>query len=264
MRIYTASAPGKVILLGEHAVNRRQAALATAVNLRVLCTVNVRHDDVYSFRFGTLESTTTRSEMERFRQEVDSCRESGDHEGLRARTAGDFFAPTRYALARLAERAALPGLDAEWRSELPVGSGLGSGAAASASLLQAVSDASGVALSPRQVAELAWHGDIVAHGGVASGLDSGASALGGLTLYSLQYGPRVLSDVAAPALVIGDTGVQAHTREVNSRVRALLAAHPARAHLFREIGLLVEEAVRALALGNMETLGGLLNLNQLV
>jgi mevalonate kinase len=105
---------------------------------------------------------------------------------------------------------------------------------------------------------------VVAHGGVASGLDSGASALGGLTLYTLTDGPRALPyDLALP-LVIGYTGVQANTAEINTRVRHWLAAHPARMHLFAEIGLLVRQAQVALATQDRATLGHLLNLNQLI
>lgn len=262
--LYSASAPGKAILLGEHGVNRHQPAIATAVGLRTFCHIRVREDDIYTFRWQGQHSQATRQEIEIFRSELDDLRQADDHEQLRSRTAGDFFAPSRYVLAHMAERRHLPGLEVEWCSELPIGSGLGSGAAANASLIRAAASAVAWEIAIEEIADLAWHGDVVAHGGVASGLDSGTCALGGITLYTLQHGPRRLSDVAAPKLVIGDTRVQARTGEVNSRVRAKVAAHPARAHLFREMGLLVEEAMRALLLGDMATLGGLLNLNQLV
>jgi len=48
--------------------------------------------------------------------------------------ARDFFAPTRYVLAHVVEQVGGPGLNIEWRSSVPISSGLGSGAAASTSM----------------------------------------------------------------------------------------------------------------------------------
>ena len=42
MSAIVSSAPGKVILFGEHAVNRHQPALATAIDLRVVCRASNR------------------------------------------------------------------------------------------------------------------------------------------------------------------------------------------------------------------------------
>jgi mevalonate kinase len=46
------SAPAKVILFGEHGVNRQQPALATAVDLRLFCQVTTRSDEIYSLLSG--------------------------------------------------------------------------------------------------------------------------------------------------------------------------------------------------------------------
>ena len=45
-----SSAPAKIILFGEHGVNRQQPALATAVDLRTYCRVTRRYDERYSLR----------------------------------------------------------------------------------------------------------------------------------------------------------------------------------------------------------------------
>ena len=49
--VYT-SAPAKIILFGEHGVNRQQPALATAADLRTYCRVQPRGDAAYSLRGG--------------------------------------------------------------------------------------------------------------------------------------------------------------------------------------------------------------------
>jgi mevalonate kinase len=257
------SAPAKVIFFGEHGVNRQQPALATAVDLRLYCHITTQADDHYHFRSGDRQESYSRADLLADKTAIDELRLTQNYDAIRER-ARAFFAPTRYVLAHVIARYGGPGLSIEWRSTLPVGSGLGSGAAAAGAMALAAGRAAGYELTPIDVAFLAWQGDVVAHGGVASGLDSGASALGGLTLYTLTDGPRALPyDLALP-LVIGYTGVQANTAEINTRVRHWLATHPARMHLFAEIGLLVRQAQVALATQDRATLGHLLNLNQLI
>jgi mevalonate kinase len=257
------SAPAKVIFFGEHGVNRQQPELATAVDLRLTCHVTPHADDQYHLRAGDRRESYSRADLLAYKTAIDELRLTQNYDAIRER-ARAFFAPTRYVLAQVIARYGGPGLSIEWRSTLPVGSGLGSGAAASAALALAVGHAASATLTPTEVAFLAWQGDVIAHGGVASGLDSGASALGGLTLYTLADGPLPLPyDLPLP-LVIGYSGVQANTAEINTRVRHWLAAHPERMHLFAEIGLLVRQAQVALATHDRATLGHLFNLNQLI
>jgi mevalonate kinase len=257
------SAPGKVILFGEHGVNRQQPALATAVDLRLYCRVTPKDDDHYSFRSGDRRETISRVDLLAFKRKIDQLRQAESLDEIRA-GAQEFFAPARYVLAHVVERVGGPGLEIEWQSNLPIGSGLGSGAAASSSLALAVFRAVGYNTASQEIAFLAWQGDIIAHGGIASGLDSGACALGGLTRYTLINGPEPLPYQASLPLVIGDTRVQANTAEINTRVRRWLAARPARKHLFAEMGLLVQHGLAALAANDLVTLGHLLNLNQLL
>lgn len=259
----TTSAPAKIILFGEHGVNREQPALAAAVDLRVRCRLSRRSDMTYTFRSGERAETVTRREVLAFKREVDELRETGDLDAIRER-ARDFWAPPRYVLGHVLERYGGPGVDVAWQSKVPIGSGLGSGAAAFAALAQGAIALGGQEPEPEEVAFLAWQGDVIAHGGVASGLDSGACALGGLSLYTLKEGPQALPLNEPLPVVIGDTLVSANTAEVNTRVRRWLGAHPARIHLFEEMGLLAREAMQALRVGDLARIGHLMNLNQLV
>ena len=264
MTTITTSAPAKVILLGEHGVNRGQPALATALEVRVRCRVAARSDDRYALRSDDRSEIVDYGDLRVYKAEVDQLRRRDALDELRARTRDDFFAPARYVLAHVAERVNLPGLAAAWESSLPIGSGLGSGAAATTSLALAAMSIAGHTPEPRDLAFLAWQGDVIAHGGVASGLDSGTIALGGVTRYTLEDGSQPLACRAPLPLVIGDSGVRADTAEVNTRVRVGLSHHPARAHLFAEMGLLVRHALEAIAVGDLDALGQLMNLNQLL
>jgi mevalonate kinase len=263
MTAFVASAPGKVILLGEHAVNRAQPALAAAIDRRVWCRVVPRPDDVFLFRRDGGNETCTRQALFTEKAAIAGLRTSGALDELRGQTADDFFAPARYVLAHVAERYDIPGLEIEWRSDVPIGAGIGSGAAASNAMAFAAIRTSGHTPDPAEIAFLAWQGDVIAHGGVASGLDSGASALGGITRYTLAGGPDVVSSEPI-TLVVTDTGVQAKTSEVNTRVRRHLEAQPASMRLFAGIGLLVQEAEAALDSGDLVRLGRLMTIDQLI
>jgi mevalonate kinase len=257
------SAPAKIILFGEHGVNRQQPALATAIDLRLTCRVTVRGDDRYHFQSEQIQGEWDRGALLAFKAEIDALRQAQAYETIRQQ-ARDFFAPTRYVLAHVVAQHGGPGLSVEWRSALPTGGGLGSGAAASAALALAAGHATGKTLTPGEVAWFAWQGDIIAHGGIASGLDSGASAVGGLIRYTLADGPQPLPVQVTLPMVIGNTGVRAKTAEVNTRVRTWLADHPERMHLFQEMGLLERQAEVALANHDLPTLGHWMNLNQLL
>lgn len=262
MRIIT-SAPAKVILFGEHGVNRQQPALATAIDLRLRCHVQTRPDARYHFRSGERGEQIDRAGLLAYKARIDRLRQAQALDEIRQQ-ARDFFAPTRYVLAHVVEQHSGPGLEIEWRSTLPTGGGLGSGAAAAAALALAAAQAAGQDCPATQIALWAWQGDIIAHGGVASGLDSGASAVGGLIRYTLTDGPQPLNIQTTLCIVIGNTGVQANTAEVNTRVRTWLADHPERMHLFQEMGWLERQAEAALASHDLATVGQLMNLNQLI
>ncbi len=263
MTTIITSAPAKVILFGEHGVNRQQPALATAVDLQLRCRVTVRADGSYLLRAGRLHRHFGRAGLLAYKREIDELRQRQALDEIRQQ-AREYFAPTKYVLAHVVEQFGGPGLEVEWESALPSGGGLGSGAAASAALALAAGVAAGVKLTAQQVAWLAWQGDVIAHGGVASGLDSGASALGGLIRYTLADGPHLLPVQLRLPLVVGNTGVRAKTAEVNTRVRTWLAEHPERMHLFEEMGLLEAQAEGALAGHDFARFGHLMNLNQLL
>ena len=257
-----ASAPAKVILLGEHAVNRGQEALATAVGLRVRCDVERLAEPVAVLVAGEVERRIPLDELERFAAGVDALRAAGDVAAV-GRLAGDFLAPARYALAGLARRVALPGLRACWDSELPVGAGLGSGAAAAAALVAAAAELAGEPLAPPVVAELAARADVIAHGGVASGLDAGASAFGGVIRYAVDGGARPVGLGAPMTLVVAHTGVAADTASVNAGLRARLVEQPGLARHLVAIGALVGPAADAVERGDLDALGRAMLLDQL-
>ena len=255
------SAPAKIILFGEHGVNRQQPALATAVDLRTYCRVTPRRDGRYSLTAGTRAEAGDLARAAAFKTEIDGLREAKALDAIREQ-ARDFFAPTRYVLAHVTARTGV-GFDVEWRSDLPIGSGLGSGAAANTSMVLAALTAAGVTPDREEIVQMAWQGDIIAHGGVASSLDSSTSTYGGLVRYTTAHGAEVLPFSAHLPIVIGDTQVQHNTAALNTHVRRWLEEKPVRMRLFGDMGWVVAQATAALQSGDLATLGHLMNIHQL-
>ncbi len=261
-RIVTSS-PAKIILFGEYAVNRQQPAIATAVDSRVLCRVTIRKDERYSLQFQEKKEVTDLKQLLSFKERVDTLRKENRFDDIR-KTAGDFFSTTRYVLAYLLERFPCPGLHIEWRSPLPIGSGMGSGAAASTSMIRAVLEVAGQKLAPGEITDLSWQGDYIAHGGIASSLDSSTCAFGGLIYYTVSEGAKPLDFSNAPRIVIGDSKVATETASLNTRVRVWLEQHPARMHIFQDMGYLVRKSIPAFRTGDLTTLGQLMNIHELL
>ncbi|MFN3980183.1 MAG: mevalonate kinase [Caldilinea sp.] len=262
MDAVVTSSPGKVILFGEHGVNRQQPALSIAVDLRLYCRVEVCGEG-YELHLGERHEAGSLAALAAFKARVDAMRNVGDLDEIRT-LAHDFFAAPRYVLAHVLERSKLPGVVVTWRSGLPIGSGMGSGAAASTAMILGIMRLAGRPILPEDLAWLAWQGDVIAHGGVASSLDSSTCAYGGLLRFTVADGPQPLSLRSPLPLVIGDSRVQKSTAEANTRVRRWLDAHPAHTQLFRDMGYLVGLAQEALACGNLTALGHLMNLHQLM
>jgi mevalonate kinase len=273
----TAIAPGKVILFGEHAVNREQPALAASVGLYATCRLETTEQPGVVFRSdapGRARATATWDEIHALRRAVDAWRAAEDYDAIRRLAAADFFAPQKYVLATAAPAAtgrdlpasdaSLRGLDVTFTSDIPVSSGLGSGGAAFAALATALAAWAGGAERER-VADWAHRGDVVAHGGVASRLDSQTSLCGGVIRFTAERGLGEPVEVApGMTLVIGNTRVRAATAGVNVGVRRWLAADPARRRYFEAIGTLSRAAVEPLCSGDWPQLGSLMTLNQVL
>jgi mevalonate kinase len=195
---------------------------------------------------------------------VEGYRRSEDYAAIRALGFQEYFAASQYILASVFEDALPVALDIEWESEIPASSGLGSGGAAFTALVTALVPFHPRKPNPEERADAAHRGDIIAHGGIASGLDTQTSLFGGVIRYIGHGLAETIPWHESLMLVIGDTGVFAATSEVNGRVRSWLSQNPdARMAYFRTIGALERAALPMLRRGDWAELGSLLNLNQL-
>lgn len=280
----TARAPAKVILFGEHAINRGQPALAASVGLYATCRLAPRVEGDYVFRSGAYGdvaprvATAGREEIRRLAGDVDAWRGTQDYESIRRLAGADYYAPAKYILATAFGQALPAGLSLAIESEIPPAGGLGSGGAAFAALACALAAWTGTDDGER-IADWAHRGDVIAHGGVASRLDTQTSLCGGVIRFVAGGRGNPGAGPQAPegglgepipwapglTLVIGNTNVVATTSEVNSRVRSWLGASPrGRMRYFEAIGVLSRAALEPLRTGGWGQLGHLMTLNQLL
>ncbi|MCA2001860.1 MAG: mevalonate kinase [Chloroflexi bacterium] len=235
------SAPGKVILFGEHAAVYNRPALAVPV-AQVSVTVEV----VDSPRRGVW----IQSPAIELLAELNSLPESH---------------PVAYAVRKAFQRLGVssppPGLEISIQSTIPVASGLGSGAAVSVALLRALSAYFGSPMADDEVNELAYEVEKLHHG-APSGIDN-AVVVYAKPVYFIKGKPLELVRVAKPfTIVIGDTGIPAPTKQTVGEVRRLWNRDPLGVeNIFNEIAQIALIGRRSIESGKPELLGELMDQN---
>jgi mevalonate kinase len=238
----SATAPGKVILVGEHAVVYGRPAIAVPV-WNLLATATIRN-----------------------RAAGSGCLLIAQDVGLQIRLVD---APEDLPLALVA-RLALARLhlppDPDWQielhSEIPIASGLGSGAALSTALVRAIAVHSQQPIAPAVVSQLVYASERLYHG-TPSGIDNTVVAYGVPIWFVKGEGGTPFFPRRPFTLAIADSGVAAPTKETVGDVRRAWQADPARYEAcFDAIGAIVTAARRALEKGDLAGLGQLFDRNQ--
>lgn len=236
----TASAPGKIILFGEHAVVYARPAIAVPVfQVRAEATVEPSH----------AESV-----------EIDAT-DLARRYALRDAPSDDPIATIiRLTCARLGVEP--KDFSIRIRSTIPVARGLGSGAAVSVAVARALAECFGRALPREEMSALAYEVEKLHHGS-PSGIDNTVIAFA-QPVYFNRGKPIESFRVARPfTIAIADTGVAAPTKIAVGDVRRAWEADRARYEvLFDQIGAMARDARVAIEHGDVEALGPLMNANQ--
>ena len=240
------TAPGKVILLGEHAVVYGQPAIAVPV-AQVQATAIVEDAPA-----GTGTTIVARDLGRRFR--------ISNHEP-RSRAAAALARTVHNTLQRLGRSTDLD-LEITLSSTVPIGRGLGSGAAVATAVVRALVQHLGGYLTSRGVSDLVYQTELLHHG-TPSGIDNTVIAFGKPVYFIKDRCDEVFWPGQPFWLAIGDTGIPSSTREVVADVRKGWerdrASYDAR---FAAIGALVARAREALIKGDLRELGQLMTANQ--
>lgn len=238
-----ASAPGKAILLGEHAVVYGRPAIAIPV-WEVAAQAEVIDDP--GAPPGAIWLEAPAIELE------------GDLASLDpAHPLPRIVLDTLHAIGM--EKPAPFRLRVT--SSIPIASGLGSGAAVSVAVARALSQHLGAPLDPARISALAFAVERIHHG-TPSGIDNTVVAYG-QPVYFCRDKPPAPFRVGAPlCLVLGDTGVPVPTSVAVGGVRERRRLHPVTYEArFDAIGALVEEGRERIEAGLRSEVGNLMSRN---
>ncbi len=247
----SASAPGKIILFGEHAVVYGRPALAVPVT-------QVHADVVVS------ESTRRgiRIDAPDIRLQAELNELPFDHPLASAIHNLFFTLGIPHPFPSPGGRGARgEGLNIRISSTIPVASGLGSGAAVSVALIRALAAHLGKPITDEQVNQLAFEIEKLHHG-TPSGIDNTVITYA-KPVYFVRGRPIETLQAGRPfTIIIGDTGIPALTKESVGDVRKLWEADKDKWEaIFDEVGEVVNEARIAIERGKMKELGALMNRN---
>lgn len=243
MPSFSASAPGKIILFGEHAVVYGQPAIAVPVN------------QVHAKATVMPNITGSSGEVRIVAPDVglDSLIEHLTPEN-------PLGAAVRSVTSSLGVDH-LPACILKVNATIPVASGLGSGAAVSVAIIRALAGFLGQPLPNEKVSALAYEIEKIHHG-TPSGIDNTVVTYK-QPVYFVKGQPVEIFSVAKPfTIVIGDTGILAPTKESVGDVRTTWQADPAYyERLFSAAGSIAKTARQAIEGGHPEWLGPLMNEN---
>jgi mevalonate kinase len=222
---------GKLILVGEHAVVHGHAALAVGISAGI--SVEAR-------------AGTGRLQVPAWRLET----ETGDD------------TPVGRALAAIVARLEVPGLDFVAEAQIPSRAGLGSSAALAVALARAAAAASGRARADEAVDEAidaaVAEAEAIFHGN-PSGIDAAAATSGAAGRFTRADGWQPVPVLQAITLCVGISG---RTRDTAAQVAAasrLRERLPAAGEVLALAGRLAGDAAEALARGDVDGLGRILD-----
>jgi mevalonate kinase len=245
-----ASAPAKVILLGEHFVVYGEPAIVLAIDKRAYAKVENRTDKRLYLRSTNL-NLAGYFENRTFKVEQGYPKE-----------ARSKFEPVKLAVEKVLEKSGENvGLNIEINSTVPVAAGLGSSAAVAAAVTAAVGALLNVKLSKEDVLRITYEAEKIVHG-TPSGIDPAISTFGGALLFQMDKGFQPLDVNMDIPLIIGNTGIERSTRSQVEKVRNMREKHAQiMDHLTRAAREIVLRAVDVLKGNDLETLGELMNIN---
>jgi mevalonate kinase len=249
MPAISASAPGKVILFGEHAVVYGQPAIAVPVNqVRARAIVSAQPDRPSGW--VSLQAP-----------------DIGLEASLEDLPAGNPLSLAINSVFEATKISRIPAMAIRISSTIPIAAGLGSGTAVSVAIIRALSEFLGQPLLDERVSNLAYEVEKLHHG-TPSGIDNTV-----ITYEKPVYFVRTAEweadqvdrfNVASPfTILIGDSGVPSPTAVTVGDVRNAWQENGVFYEgLFASTGAIVKQARQAIENGDIAALGPLMDANQ--
>jgi len=240
------SAPGKLMLFGEHAVVYERPCLVTAVDQRISVGLKKRDDEKICLNAPDIN-------IKNFLISPKDLKEPQPKE-IRFVLAAvkNFF--EKYKIKS--------GLEIKTKSQFSKQFGLGSSSAVTVSTIKGLAELFGIQINKKELFGLAYK-TVLDIQGVGSGFDVASAAYGGI-LYFLTGG-KIIEEIKVDKLpiIVGYTGIKADTPTLIRMVSNKLSQEPRKINkIFDEIEKIVDLAKIEIENQGWEKVGKLMNQNQ--
>jgi mevalonate kinase len=243
----TVTAPGKLMLLGEHAAVYGRPCLVTAINQRISITASRKKDKIFKITAQDINLSNYQKNI----AEIGNGQIPKEAKFIEI-AAKNFL--NKYRVKN--------GISLESISDFYPKFGLGSSSAVIVCTIKSLSELFGINIKPKEIFDLSYKTilDIQRKG---SGFDAAAAIYGG-TLYFASNGKKI-KPVAAGSLplIVGYSGIKNDTVSLIDCVAQKAKKYPKIINgIYDQIEKIVRMGKTALQKNDWENLGNLMNFNQ--
>lgn len=246
-KIIKVSAPGKLMLFGEHAVVYNRPCIVTAVDQRMGVSMELLSGE-------KIEINAPDVGVRNYVGDIPDLRKTNLPKGVRfvGTAINNFFKSYDVTSS----------LRVETKSDFSSDFGFGSSSAVTVGVIKALSELFGKRLTNEQIFRLSYK-TVLDVQGVGSGFDLAAAIWGG-TIYFVTGGKKIIPlKIKKLPLVVGYTRIKADTPTLVRQVAELYKDHKKLVDIiFDAITSLTKEAREALKKSDIKRLGELMNINQ--
>jgi mevalonate kinase len=260
MRKVIVSAPGKLMLLGEHAVLYNKACLVTAVDQRMRMTVEVLN--IPEFQLDAPDVDTVNYKKQIVEIGKGDIPKGAKFVEFAIKNFLDRTPLTPFIKGGVRRTGDLRGIKITTRSEFSSKFGFGSSSASVVCVIKAMSELFNLSLSLKEIFDISYK-TVLDIQGAGSGFDITAAVYGG-TVYFVTGG-RVIEPLTIGnlPLIVGYSGVKGDTVTLINKVKEKANKYPKIIEgIYSSIEKLVELAKVKLLADDLRSFGELMNINQ--
>ncbi len=214
-----ASAPGKVILFGEHAVVYDKLGIAASVGLRCVIDVSTNSENMvtYEIKESDLKKSMTRQELFSLYEIIDKFKGEKKFDEIKELQKKEKLSAVFFVISSVMKKYGFAPVDVVSASN--VVKNLGTSSSAFSATVRAVSKFLGADLTKDEICDLAYQGDVVAHSGTPSGIDNSTVTYGGYIQYRKSEGIKPLDINFKLPILFVDSGQPSRTGETVPYIR---------------------------------------------
>lgn len=250
MKKITVSAPGKLILFGEHAVLYNRPCLVTAVDQRMKATVELLDKPEFQLNAPDVNCLNYKKDI----------RNIGRGKIPKGAIFVEIAVKNFIDIAR--PSSLLKGIKITTKSEFSSQLGFGSSSASTVCVIKALSELFNVNLTQKEIFDLSYQ-TVLEVQGAGSGFDVAAAVYGG-TLYFIRTGKTIDPlNISHLPFIVAYSGLKADTVKLINQVKEKSVKEPSVVeNIYNQIQEIVEKAKITIKSENWEKIGNLMNKNQ--